>query len=112
MKDNSDTEKIVTCLVLTVLFPFLAIGFYFLNGWVLSLLWKWFIVTTFGLEPLNIAQAIGIAIIVGFLTKNSGDYKKEERQGWEMIIPVLGAFVAPFLTLLTGYIIYIMFIVN
>ena len=110
MKNNSH-EETITCLVVAILYPVLAIVLYLLNRWILSLLWKWFMVTTFGLNPLTIAQAVGVSIIVGFLTRESGDYKKEERVGLQIIIPIFGVFIAPFLTLLTGYIVYIILIV-
>lgn len=38
-----------------------------LRGWVLSVLWKWFIVSTFGLQPLSIVQAIGVSLILSYL---------------------------------------------
>lgn len=33
------------------------------NGFVLKVLWGWFMVPTFGLPTLNIPQALGIAIV-------------------------------------------------
>lgn len=41
-----------------------------LNGYTLSVLWSWFIVTKFGLPPLAIAEALGLAIVVGYFTSN------------------------------------------
>ncbi|MBA7601153.1 hypothetical protein ES703_08220 [subsurface metagenome] len=38
-----------------------------LHGWVLSLLWRWFFVPTFGLPVLRLVEAIGIALVVRFL---------------------------------------------
>lgn len=39
------------------------------EGYVLSVLWGWFIVPQFGLSPLPILLAIGLALTVGLLTK-------------------------------------------
>ncbi len=39
-----------------------------LNGWALHLLWLWFIVPIFNLPALSIGQAIGLGMIVSFLT--------------------------------------------
>ena len=41
---------------------------YLLNGLALKMLWGWFMVPTFGLPTLSLAQAIGVGIMVGFLT--------------------------------------------
>jgi hypothetical protein len=38
------------------------------EGLILSLMWKWFMVTTFGLPRLSIPAAIGLALIVACLT--------------------------------------------
>ena len=37
-----------------------------IDGFVLSKLWSWFMVTTFGLPPLTIFEAVGLAIVVQF----------------------------------------------
>lgn len=39
-----------------------------LNGYVLSILWDWFIVLKFGLASLSIPEAIGLSLTIGFLT--------------------------------------------
>ena len=46
------------------------------KGYVLTALWAWFVVPTFGLPALAIAPAIGIAMVVSFLTHQS-DASKE-----------------------------------
>lgn len=35
-----------------------------LGGWVLSVLWGWFIVPTFGAPALNIVPAIGLSVMI------------------------------------------------
>ena len=42
-----------------------------LRGWVLSILWGWFVVPVFSLPNLTVVQAIGISLIIGFLTYQS-----------------------------------------
>src|SRR4051812_10507247 len=39
-----------------------------MNGWALSQLWSWFIVKTFELPALTIPEAIGICLVVRFMT--------------------------------------------
>ena len=51
-------------VILLIVLPFSLI----LNGLVLKKLWGWFVVANFGLKPLSIPSAIGIALIVSFLT--------------------------------------------
>lgn len=52
----------------------LAISAIFVGGFALLLLWKWFIVTIFHLQPLTIAQAIGLMVFTAFFK----GYKKGE----------------------------------
>lgn len=40
----------------------------FLNAFALTKLWGWFIVTTFGLPALGMAQAYGVMLVISFLT--------------------------------------------
>lgn len=39
-----------------------------LNGWALSILWRWFIVATFHAQALTVTQAIGVTVVVGYVT--------------------------------------------
>ena len=56
-----------------------------LNGWALSKLWSWFIVKTFGLPPLTIPAAIGLASIVTYMTMKLDDKKSEDKY-WETLL--------------------------
>lgn len=38
-----------------------------INGWVLSILWAWFIIPIFGIHALTFAQALGLCTIVNLL---------------------------------------------
>lgn len=42
-----------------------------MNGWALSVLWTWFIVPIFKWPILSIAQAVGLGMVVSFLTRHS-----------------------------------------
>ena len=39
-----------------------------LQGWIFTKIWGWFIVGTFGLQPLSIIQALGVMMFVSYLT--------------------------------------------
>lgn len=75
------------------------------RGWILSILWGWFIVP-FGAPALGIAWAIGIAIVVNFLTyqlPNSDD----ERETTDIIIGwVVHTVAAPFMVLFVAWIVH------
>lgn len=49
------------------------------KGWALSIMWGWFMVPTLDLPSISIVQAIGIALVIGYLTReisadNDDDY--------------------------------------
>jgi putative flippase GtrA len=76
------------------------------RGYALSKLWLWFIVSTFGAAPLGIAQSIGLALIVSFLTHQPVSYKEEkESVNQKLVYPMLNAFLIPALTLFIGWIV-------
>ena len=72
------------------------------RGYVLSILWKWFMVPLFHLPALNIPFAMGLALIVFLLTQRSSYIVTpiEER-----IKNLIYSFVYPGVALLAGWII-------
>ena len=78
------------------------------NGFVLGILWKWFVVPVFGLSALTLPQSMGIALIVGSLTRTyTGDLAtKEEPQGKQLGKRILFSFLSPLLALIIGWIIH------
>jgi len=57
----------VELTVIAAMFGALALG-YVWSGFALTILWGWFMVPTFGLPQLALAPAIGVAVVVGYLT--------------------------------------------
>ena len=85
------------------------IGGTLLRGWALSILWGWFIVSTFHAQPLRIVEAIGVSLVVGFLTAS---YPKasttESRPQSLLLIEAIGySFLLPFITLGVGWIVHL-----
>ncbi|PIT88095.1 MAG: hypothetical protein COU29_03720 [Candidatus Magasanikbacteria bacterium CG10_big_fil_rev_8_21_14_0_10_36_32] len=82
-----------------------------ISGFVLSMLWGWFIVPVFGLPELSIVAAVGISLTVRYLTyqekDENDDKKKTDRITSEKVILILKPFVTPLLILLFGYIIHL-----
>lgn len=51
-----------------------------LEGLVLSYLWEWFVVPL-GMKPVSILHAIGLCVLLDFITYHYYDYKKSEEVG-------------------------------
>lgn len=61
-------------------FVFLFIVASCVEGLVLSYLWEWFVVPL-GLRPVTILHAIGICVLLDFITYHYYDYKRSEEVG-------------------------------
>ncbi len=75
-----------TVLVRVVRKVFLIIGLaslmvitFILNGLVVSVMWGWFVVPTFGAPVLDLVPAIGIVMMVSFMTHQEDVYEKEDQ---------------------------------
>lgn len=79
------------------------IGCTILSGCVLSLLWAWFIASTFGLPLLTIPVAIGVMLVVGYTTKQA-DFNNQDREDYQKRVNVL-QIVKPLGALAVGYVI-------
>ncbi len=97
-------NTLLTVLIAIGLFTYLVI----IRGFVLVKLWLWLIVPTFGLTVLSLPAAIGVSLVVGFLTselKTAPD--KEEATAFGLVLILIN----PFLSLLFGYIISLFLLV-
>lgn len=76
------------------------------RGYVLSVLWAWFAVPTFGLPVLSVTQAIGVAIVVAMLThQGSTEKHSEEVQSTSWTFAILQGFLDPLFALIMGWIV-------
>lgn len=76
-----------------------------LRGWVLSIMWNWFVVSTFGLPALSIAAAIGVSLVVGLMTYQY-IYTEDDRSDSSKIAAGLGVNIGgPLVVLLMGWIV-------
>ena len=99
---DDDEAAIVMGVLLAIAVPVIILLAYLLNGWVLHILWGWFIVPTFPAAPsINIPEAMGIALIVGFLTSR---YQDTSEHGTEVFFYT---FTLPFVALAIGWVIYL-----
>lgn len=77
------------------------------NGYALSILWGWFVVPVFGLPQLTVVSAIGIAMIVSYLTREiDGEKNKDKGFGAKMLEGTIVAVLKPSFALLFGYIVH------
>lgn len=70
-----------------------------LKGFVLTILWGWFVSDIFGLRRLSIAEALGVALLVGALTYQ---YAGEDNRTW--VQRLIYMIVTPVLFLVLGWV--------
>lgn len=85
-----------------------------LKGWVLSKIWIWFIVSTFGTAPLRLVEAIGLSIFVTLLTYKHNRQTQEEDDEQNKNLPdtiynALKSMVLVLYLLLIGYIVHLFY---
>jgi hypothetical protein len=73
-----------------------------LNGWALSILWEWFMVPVFALPSLTIPTAIGISLVVSYLTHHYVDTDKDEENAAKV---GMYAFLKPVVVLAIGWVV-------
>ena len=98
-----DIYEVLGKFALAILNLAYAIGCFILNGCVLSILWAWFIASTFGLPLLTIPVAMGIMLVVSYLTKQA-DFNNQDREDYQYRINVLQV-VKPLAALVVGWVI-------
>lgn len=73
-----------------------------LNGFAITILWDWFVVQQFGLAALNIPQAIGLSLIMAYVTHQLPSKSAVERSLSDHATYML---TKPFTFLLLGWIV-------
>lgn len=87
-------KNLLGCFGAFATIPFAGI----LNGWVVSILWGWFVGPQFHLPSVGIAEAGGISLVISMLTYQDTPRDKD-REWWE---PLARMFMKPFFGLLFG----------
>lgn len=101
-----NTSIILTRLGLLTIVIVSVIVSVLMNGWVLSILWGWFISPLFGLPPLSVASAIGLALIFGmFMRTDNLNEDKTKNLGEMIVFLVAQAVLSPLFTLFVGWIV-------
>ena len=73
-----------------------------MNGWALCKLWAWFIEPTFGLFPMSIPAAIGLALVVSYLTRTIDGDKSESSYGLTLFKVAVASTLKPLFALAFG----------
>ena len=99
--------SLLAILLVVALFCGLVVYFIWAMAFVSTFLWLWFVVPVFGVAPLTLLQAYGLATLVTFWThQHITDKVKDERKTSEIAAEIIGLFARPWVTLLIGYIVY------
>ena len=83
---NKNKETLVAMIVLIVVELVSAVGASILSGYVLATMWAWFVVTSLHVAPLSLPAAIGIGMMVRYLTYKNPAEDKEDPDFGKMII--------------------------
>ena len=76
------------------------------SGYALSVLWGWFVVPAFNLPQISIATAIGLALIVSYLTHQEQKSESEGKSFSEIMFEgFLKAAFKPAFSLAVGWIV-------
>ena len=105
MDENTAWGTLFGCGIGLLLAAGIIIGSSVLGGWVLSLLWAWFLVPM-GLPAITIAQAIGVSLVISMLTQQFiPDARTAEQRKAQLWHNVLITILHPFMVLLMGWIV-------
>jgi len=99
---DKDSKNLIGCLagiIVLIMIPLIAI----LQGWVLTVLWGWFIVPTFRAPELSIAVAIGLTLIVGMF--KDINIKNSEKSSEDRLVEAIATVLTPFVFLFLGWIV-------
>lgn len=105
--NKEDEKNLLSCLNLVLYILFVLPVSTIFNGWILSIMWKWFIVP-FGAPDISIAAAIGLSLIFSFLKGGSTSQSKDEESVAYLILRgIFVSFVPGLIILGLGYIVHL-----
>jgi len=84
-----------------------------INGYVISVLWQWFIASTFGLMQITVVQAIGVSLFIAYFKPNKpalssihkANLESKESEGMKLLKMVGNAIFSGAVILGFGWII-------
>ncbi len=100
--NKEDEKNLLACLGIVfgiILIPVMVI----FQGWVLTILWGWFIVPTFRAPELSIPVAIGLTLIVGMFKS----YNTKQESTEEKLTSGIATILIPLFLLFIGWIVHL-----
>lgn len=76
-----------------------------LSGYALSVLWAWFIVATFSAPQISVPAAVGLALVVSYLTHQISDRKSERTFTEQLVHGFSWATFKPLFALAVGWVV-------
>jgi len=95
----------VGLLILLVLMPLGMV----LSAWVITIMWSWFVVPVFALPLLTKAQALGLSLLVGYITWQYTNTNSDSESGpWKWFGRAVGlAIFRPLLVLAISWVVHL-----
>lgn len=76
------------------------------RAFVITVLWGWFVVPQFGLQPLGMVSAIGLTAVVRVFTSHLNNTESDkDKQNESIAGAIANSILVPALALLTGWIV-------
>lgn len=109
MITQKDKDNVLSCIGLIVVAVGAVLISSIVSGFVISVLWGWFIAQTFHLLILTVPQAIGLTLVVRFIVRTQLDNDTEKDKPLsEKITDFIALSVGmPLMVLGIGYIIHL-----
>lgn len=87
--------------IFVVAFVVLCIPALLLNGWAFMVLWEWFVVPTANLRALSFGEALGMSLVVSYVTSGSPSFR--EKTTAEAFKSLAWIFAKPLISLGVGW---------
>jgi cell division protein FtsW (lipid II flippase) len=102
---TTNESKAMSCIGIATSALLLVVISVLLEGVVISFFWRWFIIPIFGVQPITIAEALGLALFAGMFTNKKATSNKDETTSLSTVLAV--SFLSPLLALGVGYIVHL-----
>lgn len=103
---NESDNKLWSCVGMFLAFVLAFVIWAVWGGYVLSILWGWFIVP-FGLPNITIAEAVGISIIISSFKASDTRTNKNKSLSTIITESLSTAIISPGVTLALGWVVHL-----
>jgi len=106
---NNENELNILAGISTLIFIVCGMGYMvWASAFVSVHLWIWFVVPVFGLTPLTMPQAYGIALLVNYWTYHHtfSQFNQDKKEWSEQLTEIFTILIIPWLYFVCGWICY------